>query len=162
MTDTREFRNSLGMFATGVAVVTAKGAGGSPVGLTVSSFNSVSLDPQLILFSIDHASASLPVLREASGCAVNILSADQKELSNRFARAGGDKWEGVEFEIGLEGSPLLPGSLAVFECTPYAIYEGGDHDIFVVKVERHHSVGQSADPLIFFSGGYRVLRQPLP
>ena len=158
--DLREFRNSLGMFVTGVTVVTTTGADGGPVGVTVSSFNSVSLDPPLILFSVGHDSASLASLREASGYAVNVLAADQVEVSNRFARSGGDKWAGVSYEVGLEGAPVIPGSLAVFECLPYAIYDGGDHDIFVGKVVEHRS-NSGAEPLIFFSGGYRRLEPPL-
>ena len=86
--DLREFRNALGMFVTGVTVVTTTSADGGPVGVTVSSFNSVSLDPPLILFSVGHDSASLASLREASGYAVNVLAADQVEISNRFARSG--------------------------------------------------------------------------
>ena len=157
--ESREFRNSLGMFVTGVTVVTTSSPDGDPVGVTVSSFNSVSLDPPLILFSIAHDSASLVSLREASGYAVNVLAADQVEISNGFARAGSDKWAGVNYEDGLEGAPIIPGALAVFECVPYAIYEGGDHEIFVGRVVEHRS-SPDADPLIFFAGGYRRLEPP--
>src|SRR4051794_9528912 len=100
--DPRAFRQALGQFATGVAVITAEGAGGQPIGLTMSSFNSVSIDPPLILFSIDRKAFSLQAMTEAKGYAVNILGRDQEHLSNKFARALGDKWEAVEHTLGHE------------------------------------------------------------
>ncbi len=142
------------MFPTGVTVVTA--AEDPPVGVTVSSFNSVSLQPPLVLFSIGHDSTSLDALRSASGYAVNVLAASQEDISNRFARAGGDKWGEMTYELGYEGSPLIEGALAHFECRPHAVYDGGDHDIFVGEVVGHrHNPGEG--PLVFFSGGYRGL-----
>ena len=154
----RAFRDALGMFATGVTVVSAAGADGeAPVGMTVSSFNSVSLDPPLVLFSIDCGALSLPVLRRASGYAVSVLSAEQVALSKRFAGTGIDKWAGLDPEIGFGGAPLVPGAIATFECRPYGVHDGGDHEIFVGKVVVHRAAAAGADPLVFFGGAYRSL-----
>ncbi len=161
MTDSRAFRNSLAMFATGVTVVTAADQAGEPVGMTVSSFNSVSLDPPLILFSIGRDVRSLSVLRKAAGYAVSVLGVNQTDLSQRFASTGADKWQGIEPECGYGGAPLIPDAIATFECRPYAVHDGGDHEIFVGEVVGHHS-RQTAEPLVFFGGSYRFLEsQPL-
>ena len=152
----RAFRDALGMFATGVTVVSAAGEDGEPIGLTVSSFNSVSLDPPLVLFSVDRAALSLPALRRAPGYGVSVLSAEQAELSKIFATSGAEKWAGMELEIGYGGAPLIPGAIACFECRPYAVHEGGDHEIFVAEVVAHRSVASTA-PLVFFGGTYRSL-----
>jgi flavin reductase (DIM6/NTAB) family NADH-FMN oxidoreductase RutF len=122
----------------------------------MSSFNSVSIDPPLILFSIDRKALSLAAMTEAKGYAVNILGNDQEHLSNQFARALGDKWSAVEHTIGHESSRLIAGALAHFECVPYAQYDGGDHVIFVGRVVRF-SAHPGKDPLIFFRGAYRGL-----
>lgn len=162
----RELRRALGCFATGVTIVTAPSADGHPIGVTVSSFNSVSLDPPLVLFSIARDARSLPVLRAAEAFAVNVLGHDHAELSNRFARpidaADGSKWDGVEYAEGFGGAPVIPGAVACFECTPYARYDGGDHEIFVGRVTRHRSDPELA-PLLFFRGGYHAVvpRAPL-
>ena len=92
--------------------------------MTVSSFNSVSLDPPLVLFSVDRGALSLPMLRRAPGYAISVLSAEQAELSRRFAATGAEKWAGLELEIGYGGAPLIPDAIAVFECRPYAVYDG--------------------------------------
>jgi flavin reductase (DIM6/NTAB) family NADH-FMN oxidoreductase RutF len=155
-TDSLAFRQALGQFATGVAVITATAEDGSVIGLTMSSFNSVSVDPPLILFSIDRNAFSLQAMNEARGYAVNILGRDQEHLSNRFAKALGDKWTAVEHTIGHFAAPLLAGALAHFECAPYAQYDGGDHVIFVGRVLRF-TFDPANDPLIFFRGTYRSL-----
>lgn len=154
--DSRAFRRALGQFATGVAVITAKAADGSVIGLTMSSFNSVSVDPPLVLFSIDRKAFSLKAMSEAKGYAVNILGNGQEHLSNKFAKALGDKWASVEHTLGHCAAPLLAGALAHFECEPYAQYDGGDHLIFVGRVVRF-KVDQVNEPLIFFRGSYRGL-----
>jgi flavin reductase (DIM6/NTAB) family NADH-FMN oxidoreductase RutF len=154
--DARAFRRALGQFATGVAVITAQAADGSAIGLTMSSFNSVSIDPPLILFSIDRQAFSLPAMTEAKGYAVNILGRDQEHLSNQFARALGDKWTAVEHTLGHMSAPLIAGALAHFECVPYAQYDGGDHVIFVGQVMRF-SAHPAKEPLIFFRGAHRGL-----
>ncbi len=154
--DSRAFRQALGQFATGVAVITAQAVDGSAIGLTMSSFNSVSLDPPLILFSIDRKSFSLNAMIGAKGYAVHILGRDQEHLSDKFARALGDKWTPVEHTFGDNAAPLIAGALAHFECGPYAHHDGGDHVIFVGRVERFVAYPQN-DPLIFFRGTYRSL-----
>lgn len=150
----RRFRNALGCFATGVTIVTAASDDGDPIGMTVSSFNSVSLDPPLVLFSIARSARSLSVLEQASGYAVNVLATQQMDLSNRFARAGEEKWEGVDYRVGWGNAPLLEGALATFECEPYSVTDGGDHLVFMGRVVRHEA-NLEGDPLVYFRGGYR-------
>ncbi|MGS0891914.1 flavin reductase family protein [Burkholderia stagnalis] len=152
----RRFRAALSMFATGVAVITAPRKQGMPIGITVASFNSVSLDPPLILFSVDRRSLSLGDLLDAGGYAVNVLDETQQHLSNRFAKASGDKWGWRADAADDDGAVLLPDALATFECAPYAHYDGGDHVIFVGRVTRHRAREQGR-PLIFFGGRYRTL-----
>ena len=149
--DVQAFRMTLGRFATGVAVVTAKAADGALIGLTMSSFNSVSLDPPLVLFSVDRRCLSLDDLRAARRYTVNVLDESQRETSNRFATARGNKWEGVSFAG--EGVGRLPGALAAFECESHAQHDGGDHVIFVGRVVRH-AARHDGRPLIFFGGRY--------
>ncbi|WP_454742977.1 flavin reductase family protein [Cupriavidus necator] len=153
----RRFRNALAMFATGVAVITAPREEGVPVGITVASFNSVSLDPPLVLFSVDRRCLSLGDLRTAPRFAVNVLAEAQQDISNRFAKANTGKWEGVDFGAqGGERHVLLPDALATFECEPYAQHDGGDHVIFIGRVVRHQA-RHDGRPLIFFGGKYRAL-----
>jgi flavin reductase (DIM6/NTAB) family NADH-FMN oxidoreductase RutF len=140
------FRRALGEFATGVAVVTAR-KGEELVGMTMSSFNSVSVDPPLVLFSVDRGARSLSAMLEAKGFAVNVLAREQESISNQFARALSNKSE----------APLISGALAHFECEPYANYDGGDHIIFVVRVVHYASHATAPAPLIFFRGRYRDL-----
>lgn len=155
--DGRAFRQSLGEFATGVAVITAQGSGEELIGMTMSSFNSVSIDPPLVLFSVDRRANSLPAMLEAKGFAVNVLAREQEHISNRFARALGDKWSETKRTIGHAKAPLLTGALAHFECEPYANHDGGDHVIFLVRVLRHAVRPGNPAPLIFFRGRYRDL-----
>ncbi|AHB77156.2 flavin reductase family protein [Pandoraea pnomenusa] len=149
--EARQFRRTLAMFATGVAVITSERADGSPIGITVASFNSVSLDPPLVLFSVDRRCLSLDDLRAARRYTVNVLDESQRETSNRFATARGNKWEGVSFAG--EGVGRLPGALAAFECESHAQHDGGDHVIFVGRVVRH-AARHDGRPLIFFGGRY--------
>ncbi len=151
--DQNDFRQSLGSFATGVTIVTGRNNGGDPVGATVSSFNSVSLDPPLILFSLDYKSETLEPLKETGRCIVNVLSEGQEQLSNNFAKSGAVSWEGVDFETWDSGCPVLPGALANFECSVFATYPGGDHLIFVGQVERYET-SDGGRPLLFYGGRY--------
>lgn len=153
--DPRALRNALGQFATGVVVVTAAAFDGGPVGVTMSSFNSVSLDPPLVLFSVDRRAFSLPIMRAAKGFAINVLGTDQQAMSDRFARAGEDKWKDVAHAAGIHGAPVLTGALASFECVPYARHDGGDHELFLVRVVRF--TVHAGKPLLFFGGRYRSL-----
>ena len=154
MEDTKAFRNALGEFATGVAVITAESSTGDPIGMTMSSFNSVSLNPPLVLFSVDRRAHSLDAMQKAKHFAVNILGREQEEISNRFARALSDKWLNVKLTAGYSQAPLITGALAHFECKPYAQYDGGDHIIFVVQVTRFSVRPGDPAPLVFFRGRY--------
>ena len=150
---TQEFRTALGMFATGVTIVTARAEDGKVIGLTANSFNSVSLSPPLVLWSLSRAAASLPVFSTGSHYAINVLAAEQRLLAERFATRGADRWSGVLFDEGAGGAPLLHDAAATFECFNRSRYEEGDHVIFVGEVERcHHRAG--ASPLLFHGGQY--------
>lgn len=149
----QEFRAALGMFATGVTIVTARTADDRVIGLTANSFNSVSLTPPLVLWSLSRAAASMAVFSAGSHYAINVLAADQKALAERFAMKGADRWSGVTFDTGAGGAPLLHGAAATFECFNRSRYEEGDHVIFVGEVERcTHRTG--AMPLLFHGGRY--------
>ena len=149
----RDFRAALGMFATGVTIVTARGADGAPIGLTANSFNSVSLTPPLVLWSLARSAGSMPHFERGSHYAINSLSAEQHALAERFAGKTADRFDGVSFSEGAGGAPLLDGSAAVFECFNRSRYEEGDHVIFVGEVERC-SWRDGAQPLIFHGGRY--------
>lgn len=152
--DPQAFRAALGMFATGVTIVTACGEGGAPlVGLTANSFNSVSLNPPLVLWSLSRNAGSMPVFSTGSHYAINILAADQRALAERFAARTSDRFEGVAWHAGLGGVPVLDGAAAVFECANRRRYEEGDHVIFIGEVERcHHCPG--VPPLLFHGGRF--------
>lgn len=154
--DCRAFRDALGGFATGIAVVTACAPDGGFVGLTVNSFNSVSLDPPLVLWSLDLASPSLEAFRRASHYAVNILAADQAELSQHFATRQPDKFGDLQIRLGAGGAPLLPGCCAWFECANETRHAGGDHLIFLGRVERF-AHDPARPPLLYHGGRYRRL-----
>lgn len=159
--DGTEFRRALGTFPTGVAIITTRGADGSPVGLTCNSFSSVSLDPPLVLWSLRSASKTLAAFRGASGFAINVLAEDQSKLSGRFASSSiADKFEGVGHSTGYGGLPLIDDCLARFHCTTFAQHEAGDHVIFIGKVERFEH-GREEDPLVFYKGAYMMLAQSL-
>jgi flavin reductase (DIM6/NTAB) family NADH-FMN oxidoreductase RutF len=148
-----EFRAALGMFATGVTVVTARGPDGAPVGLTANSFNSVSLSPPLVLWSLSRKAGTMPAFRAGSHYAINILAADQRELAERFAGKAEERFAGVAWHDGTAGAPVIDGAVAVFECFNRSRYEEGDHVIFVGEVERcSHRAG--AQPLLFHGGRY--------
>lgn len=148
-----EFRAALGMFATGVTIVTARAANGKLVGLTANSFNSVSLNPPLVLWSLAHAAASMAAFSAGSHYAINVLAADQQALAQRFATKGVDRWADVAWTEGVAGAPLLEGAAASFECFNRSRYEEGDHVIFVGEVERctHRA---DASPLLFHGGRF--------
>lgn len=152
--DTYSFRDALGHFATGVTIITARGKDGTPVGVTVNSFNSASLEPPLVLWSLNRSSGTLPIFNEAGSFAVHILAAEQIELSNRFARPADNKFDGIEYGEGLGGAPLLAGCAARFECRTMYQYEGGDHIIFVGEVQRFDKAGGST--LLFHKGKYAL------
>jgi flavin reductase (DIM6/NTAB) family NADH-FMN oxidoreductase RutF len=152
----RDFRNALGLFATGVVIITAE-VNGNKLGATVSSFNSVSLKPPLVLFSVAHSAYGLRQWRAANALAISVLAEHQTELSNRFAKSSGAKWKGLEERRAGNGAPLPPDVLLHFECRPYAVHGAGDHDIFVCEVTGHANHYPGRLPLLFFSGRYRRL-----
>ncbi|PRH85255.1 flavin reductase [Labrys okinawensis] len=154
--DPLRFRGALGLFATGVTVVTAAHPTAGLIGITANSFSSVSLDPPLVLFSIANTARSLSAFLEAPGFCVNVLRKEQRALSSRFARQSQDKWSGVAYTAGRFGAPILPETMAAFDCLHHAQYEGGDHRIIVGRVvDMEHNV--EGEPLLFFGGRYRVL-----
>jgi len=156
-----EFRKILGVFPTGVAIVTARARDGLLQGMTVSSFNSVSLEPPLVLFSVAHTVASFATWQMANAWGVSVLGGTQDGISTRFAQSGGSKWSGFEPIVGATGVPLIPGALAHFECERYAVHDGGDHLIFVGRVLALGRPGGSVqDPLVFFSGRYHQIDRP--
>jgi len=153
--DPRAFRRALGNFATGVTVVTAADASGRKVGVTANSFNSVSLDPPLVLWSIDKRSSSHGVFEEASHFAVNVLAADQIDLSNNFARPKDDRFAEIAYEPGEGGAPVFADCAARFHCEKYQQVDGGDHWIMIGKVVAFDDFGRS--PLLYHQGAYSMV-----
>ncbi|KFX69657.1 flavin oxidoreductase [Pseudomonas taeanensis MS-3] len=153
--DPRMFRRALGNFASGVTIVTACAADGRKVGVTANSFNSVSLDPPLILWSLDKRSSAWAVFEVASHFTVNLLSSDQIQLSNHFARPQEDKFAGINYANGLGNSPLLEGCSGNFQCANYQQIDGGDHWIMIGKVEKFED--HSRTPLVYHQGGYAMV-----
>lgn len=152
----RRFRNSLGMFATGITVVTTRTPAGVPIGLTVNSFNSVSLEPPLIVWSLSNDLPSRPLFEGCEYYAINVLAEDQAELSQRFASRAEDKFIGLEFDTGAGGVPLLRGCCARFQCRNTVRHEGGDHVVFISEVVDFDRAERA--PLIYFGGAYRQLK----
>ncbi len=151
----RELRNAFGLFATGVGIATAVNPiDRSPIGVTVNSFNTVSLLPPLVLFSLGRAAWSRPAFEASGAFTVNLLGEHQGELSSRFARASIDKWAGVGHRPGEIGGPILEGALAWFECQTEAVHQGGDHMIFIGRVI-HLGTRPGLRPLVFYSGRYQ-------
>ena len=157
--DKRELRDALGCFATGVTIVTSIGPKGELIGITANSFSSVSLNPPLVLFSLDRRAYSLKAFLSTQFFAINVLRSTQGDISTRFAKPLGDKWTGVHYESWETGCPILIDALANFDCKIRYTYDGGDHVIFVGEVLRM-ACDMEADPLIYFRGGYRYLRPP--
>jgi 3-hydroxy-9,10-secoandrosta-1,3,5(10)-triene-9,17-dione monooxygenase reductase component len=152
----RDFRTALGSFVTGVTIVTTRDAAGRDVGLTANSFNSVSLDPPMILWSLALSSSNLRAFRTAPWWAVHVLASEQEALSARFASRDVEKFAGIAVGRGPGDIPLLQGCAARFICRTAFEYEGGDHAIFVGEVQSFDRAGHP--PLIYHQGRYgRVL-----
>ncbi|MBY6191402.1 flavin reductase family protein [Microbulbifer agarilyticus] len=151
----RALRDTLGQFATGVTVVTALNAQGEPVGMTVNSFNSVSLDPALILWSIDRGCMSYAAYTEGEYFAVHVLKGDQQNVSNLFAGRGADKFGQVKWHKDANGVPHLDDCAAIFHCRRVQNIEGGDHTILLGEVVEFSAAG--GEPLVFHCGQYRAL-----
>lgn len=154
--DIRAFRNALGEFATGVAAVTAMTKEGTPLGITVNSFSSVSLDPPLVLWCLDKQSDTLDVFTTCSGFTINILGGRQQDLSNRLARPGEHGLDDVATSTGVNGCPSIEQALVSFECEVETRHDAGDHVIIVGRVEAFHC-RDAEPPLIYHRGTYCTL-----
>jgi flavin reductase (DIM6/NTAB) family NADH-FMN oxidoreductase RutF len=152
----REFRDSLAQFATGVTVICAPGPGGRFVGFTANSFNSVSLDPPLVVWSLNRRASNLAAFERAGSYAINVLANDQAHLARRFSRPHADRFAGVLYRLGAAGVPLIEGCVAWFECRHHAQQRAGDHVLFIGAVEtcaRRRGTG-----LVFHHGRYGTTR----
>ena len=156
--DPRVFRRALGQFPTGVTVITTTAKDKQPVGVTASSFNTVSMEPPLILWSIDKRSFSAAAFESAGYFAVHVLHEEQVAVSNRFASRGDDKFSGIDYRINEQGCPLLTEYAALFICKTWQTYDGGDHIIIVGEVTAYENI-ESATPLVFSRGSYAVTNQ---
>jgi flavin reductase (DIM6/NTAB) family NADH-FMN oxidoreductase RutF len=150
-----QLRQVMGHFATGVTIITTVNKEGQLHGLTANAFTSVSLEPPLLLISVDKKAESWPAFEESKVFTVNILGDDQEALSRKFAVSGGNKFDGVAYRRGANGAAILEGALAFIECTLYAAYEGGDHSLYLGEIQE--AAVREGKPLVFFRGGYRNL-----
>lgn len=154
----RQFRDVLGLFCSGVTVVTSV-SDGEPVGMTCQSFSSVSLEPPLVMFSPAKTSRAWPLMQRAGFFCVNILAADQSDLSNGMATKGDEKFNGVGWTTAATGAPVIEGVLGYIDCTVHQVVEAGDHYIVIGRVkelafgDRRDEVGTDS-PLLFFQGKY--------
>lgn len=154
--DSATFRSVLSSYATGVAVMTCTARDGRTGVMTVNSFASLSLDPPLVLWSIDKACDQMPAFADTDHYAVNILSAEQQDISNRLAMPGEDKLRDIPHEKGAGDAPLLPGCCAQIQCEIADRVEGGDHLILIGRVLA--TARSERDPLVYHGGGYRALK----
>jgi flavin reductase (DIM6/NTAB) family NADH-FMN oxidoreductase RutF len=158
--DSREFRNALGCYATGIVIMTACGPDGRLAGVTVNSFASVSLEPPLVLWSLSLYSPSLAAFQHCHHYAINVLAADQIDHSQRFSRpsnGAASKFDGLSFDTGRGGAPLLHDACAWFECRNETRHPGGDHLIFIGLVEAFRR--NERPPLLYHAGRYRTLSE---
>lgn len=146
------FREALGAFATGVTIVTTRDAAGDPVGVTASSFNSVSLNPPLVLWSLAKNSRSFEAFTQSGHFAVHVLAEGQEQIADRFARSGEDKFAGMDWDHCERGSPLFADFAARFECDLVQEYDGGDHVILLGEVTQFKTNGRA--PLLYHGGSY--------
>ncbi len=137
--DTKQFRQALSQFATGVTVITGRRPDGGYFGVTVKSFNSLSHEPPLVLWSLERTAGSMAAFEATSAYVINVLAGDQIELAQRFALPGEDDFEALPFALSEQGLPVLAGTVAWFECRHRSRYSEGEHVIFVGEVERCHS-----------------------
>ena len=155
----RVFRDTLGHYASGVVVISGRHEGG-PAGFTCQSFFSVSADPPLISFSVMTTSTTYPLIRETGTFAVNVLAHDQHDVSNQFARSGTDKWGGIGWQATRLGNPVISETLMWLDCDIWAEHEAGDHVLVIGRVrEMSPPQWHTRDPLLYFKGQYRHLRE---
>lgn len=157
--DSKEFRNALGQFATGVTVITALDKDGNNVGMTANSFSSVSLDPMLVLWSLAKTAKTFDTFNETERFAIHVLNSEQQVISNQFASRSGDRFDGIQYTKGHGGVPVLSDYSAVFQCEIESRFEGGDHIILVGRVIDLDNKCQP--PLIFHAGQYADLDLPV-
>lgn len=153
--DTAAFRATLGRFASGVTIITLRGADGRDHGMTATAFSSLSLEPPLVLACIGHAASIAPVLKDARHFAIQVLAAGQEAIARRFAEKDTDRFAGLAVRRGEEGLPLLEGTLACLQCRVAARHPGGDHEILVGEVLA--AAGGEGEPLLYFRGRYARL-----
>jgi flavin reductase (DIM6/NTAB) family NADH-FMN oxidoreductase RutF len=151
-----DFRRACGRFATGVTIASVLDASGAPHGLTVNSFTAVSLEPPLVMICLGHAVSAIEHFRAAKHFGINVLAEGQRDLSDRFARKGEDRFDGLEWQPGVTGVPLLPGVVAAIECAVHRRFTAGDHDVFVGEMLKGRVT--KGDPLIYFGSRYRELK----
>lgn len=156
--ESQELRRIMGHFATGVTVITTKDVDGRPNGLTANAFMSLSLDPPLVLISVDKGAQCYACFNLQNGFTVNFLSESQEDVSRRFATKGIDKFAGLQWRVGDNGAAILDGALGYIECKITQCYEGGDHTIVIGEVVNAQASGER--PLLFFKGKYSRLPEP--
>jgi flavin reductase (DIM6/NTAB) family NADH-FMN oxidoreductase RutF len=155
--DRELFRKTCGRFATGIAIATVSGPNGTPFGITVNSFTSVSAVPPLVLICIDYRSTVLSYFRASAAYCVNVLADHQRNLSERFSERIPDRFEGLSWTPGELGAPVLNDCLASMECSVVQTVEAGDHAIFIAEVIRSNY--REGNPLLYFGSEYRRLRE---
>lgn len=155
--DEYRFRSVLSRFASGVTVVTAVDSNGKDHGITVSAFCSLSLNPPLVLVCIDHATEMHRILSSSASFAVNVLAADQEELARKFSDPDNDRFDGTSFTRGANGTAILTSVAAHLQCAVLESFEGGDHTIFIGRVEAAEA--SDAQPLLYYRGGYARLER---
>jgi flavin reductase (DIM6/NTAB) family NADH-FMN oxidoreductase RutF len=152
----RQLRDALGRFATGVCLITVVTESGQALALTANSFSSVSLDPPLVLWSLQNSSDVYDIYASASEFAINVLALEQLDLSNLYARKGEHLLDPAHYSLGQHGAPVIRDALVAFECGQHATHEGGDHLIIIGEV-RSVTAREEGVPLLFFGGAYREL-----
>jgi flavin reductase (DIM6/NTAB) family NADH-FMN oxidoreductase RutF len=151
----QELRRIMGHFATGVTVITITNQDGTPTGLTANAFMSLSLNPPLVLISVDKGATCYACFELKNGFTVNFLSEDQEEISRRFATKGADKFANLKWRAGSNGAAIIEGALGYVECKITECHEGGDHTIVVGEIVAAGATGER--PLLFFKGKYQRL-----
>jgi flavin reductase (DIM6/NTAB) family NADH-FMN oxidoreductase RutF len=150
--DPLDLRRAFGRFGTGVTVITTLSKQGTKIGITANSFNTVSLDPPIVLWSLSNKSPNMDAFSNSGRFVINVLTVDQLNLSNQFSKPSEDKFAGVEYSPGIDGMPVLAGCAATIECAVVNQHVVGDHVLFLGQVE--HYAHKHADPLLFFNGKY--------
>jgi 4-hydroxyphenylacetate 3-hydroxylase, reductase component len=158
--DTRALRQTLGRFATGITVISARSDDGAEAAITANSFNSLSLDPPLVLWSVARHALSAPIFQRATQFVVHVLAQEQRDISTHFARQQADKLAGVTHSRDALGGLVLPGSLARLVCEPHECVEAGDHWLFIARVTWIGHTEQK--PLLYFAGSYQTLKPEMP